>query len=945
MSMLRILGVTLILLLALATPPGFTVETPTEPSRVEPLLLFEASRSPPGRALDVYVLLSQPPTDGLLSELARLGTIRARTDIVVTLRLARESLEELARLPFVQRVGGGRTYRITLDESIPEMGVDVVWRELRDGAGNRVLGAGVTIGIVDTGIDVRHPDFYFENGTSKILFVWDQTAQGRPPAGFPYGAEWTRRDIELGVAATGDTHGHGTHVAGIAASTGRASGKWMGVAPAAGLIIVKSGRPVCRGSGWSFGDTELIDALTYIWQKSKSAGLRTVINLSLGGNLGGHDDTDPLEKLLNRIVADGIPVVVAAGNSGDRDIHAGGWLAQGGSATVPWVLDRDVRRAIVDVWHGLGDRLDILVTAPDGTRVLGPTPPTGVSTGSGRISIGRFVGEKGVNWQIEVTSAQPLRTSGWSFTLLGVDVRGDGRWDAYIDTDSCEDIRTGFTSYVERSGTVGVPATASGVIAVGAYVTRERIITGFTPLLGPPGSLATFSSRGPTRDGRVKPDVAAPGADIVSALSSQAGPVRRYTAFGGDATHVPLRGTSMAAPHVAGLAALLMQYEANLTPERLMERLRRGARQDGFTGPIDPSVGSNLWGWGKADARGATSAFYAVALEFRGLPRGIRFNVTVDGSIREAVSDLVVRLWFLLGTTHRVSVPAIIQPSPEVRYRADRTAFEVSAPGVFTITYSPQYLLIVRVGHLPEERRWFDEGSMVTLGPPDVPAPADGARLLFKGWVVDGTPPPNPEVRLIMDRPRVVEAVYIKQYFLNITSDAQEPDGEGWYDEGSLVVLQALETIQKGPGERMVFSHWLLDGVQARGSQLTVAMTGPRWVHAAYKRQFLLTIVTQKGTVTGGGWYDEGGEASFSITPLRLGFPVQDVFVGWRGDFTGPSPSGRVIMDGPKMLEAVWAPDYSPLYALLGLLIALATLGGLLVRGRGASRHRPASKH
>ena len=131
-------------------------------------------------------------------------------------------------------------------------------------------GAGVAIGIVDTGIDWSHPDFKNANGATRIDRYWDQISHGtRPPAGFPYGVEFTQRTIDLGLADGIDQVGHGTHVLGIAAGNGRGSFQpggglpYAGVAPEATLIVVRS----------NFTEVGVVLGCRYIMARADALGI------------------------------------------------------------------------------------------------------------------------------------------------------------------------------------------------------------------------------------------------------------------------------------------------------------------------------------------------------------------------------------------------------------------------------------------------------------------------------------------------------------------------------------------------------------------------------------------------------------------------------------------------------------------------------------------------
>lgn len=161
-----------------------------------------------------------------------------------------------------------------------------------------LLGSGVLVAVIDSGIDYFHPDFRNEDGSSRILTMWDQTVQGRAPEGFVTGAEYTKEDIDEALNAGSreaayaivperDLNGHGTQVTGIAAGNGRSSGgRYRGVAPESDLIIVKLGVP--REGGFP-RTTELMQAMEYVIRKSEEYGRPVAVNLSFGNTYGSHE--------------------------------------------------------------------------------------------------------------------------------------------------------------------------------------------------------------------------------------------------------------------------------------------------------------------------------------------------------------------------------------------------------------------------------------------------------------------------------------------------------------------------------------------------------------------------------------------------------------------------------------------------------------------------------
>lgn len=163
-----------------------------------------------------------------------------------------------------------------------------------------LLGNGVLVGIVDSGIDYENSDFRNPDGTTRIVALWDQTVQtGTPPKGFNVGTEFTAEQINAALQVmdrveryqlvpSRDTSGHGTAVAGIAAGNGRGSEseRYRGVAPEAGLLIVKMGLPGAYGFPRT---TQLMRGVDYIIRKAEELKKPVAINISFGNTYGSHE--------------------------------------------------------------------------------------------------------------------------------------------------------------------------------------------------------------------------------------------------------------------------------------------------------------------------------------------------------------------------------------------------------------------------------------------------------------------------------------------------------------------------------------------------------------------------------------------------------------------------------------------------------------------------------
>lgn len=492
-----------------------------------------------------------------------------------------------------------RPVRPLLDRSAAFIGMGSVRSLTPDGVYRGNLGRGVVIGIVDSGVDVTHPDFRDTEGRTRVHRYWDQVVRdGQPPRGYSFGHEWTRAAIDGGGQPGSDFTGHGTHVAGIAAGNGRGSpspegeGHYAGIAPEATLIVVRS----------DFSEYGVALAVHYVFARARELGLPAVVNLSLGHQNGPHDGSTPFERALTALSGPGRVIVVAAGNDGARDEHAEVGMAPGETHDLRFdfpeyrLFNADFTFVDIEAWHAFGARLTFTVIDPAGReigsldaggyeqRFRSPSGQahlwTGTQYGKGfllaefgapdpSVSEERAVG----TWTIRVRSRDDVphevdaRLVGWSV----------GRNEV-----------PRFLSHVDRGETIAVPATAHEVLAVGSVTTRncwpgEDGRTRCFAEAKPEGEVTSFSSQGPTADGREKPDLLAPGQSVVSAFASTVSPaVVDSTDL--DDLRVPggrywaLQGTSMAAPHATGAVALLLARFPELTPAQAAVRLQARGR-------------------------------------------------------------------------------------------------------------------------------------------------------------------------------------------------------------------------------------------------------------------------------------------------------------------------------------------------------------------------------
>lgn len=533
-------------------------------------------------------------------------------------RLSLAQIATLARDPAVRSISAARQTRPLLDVSVAEVGAT----QVHAASGSPPVyagydGSGVLIGVVDTGVDLDHEDFR-RNGSTRLIALWDQTALPaiNPPASFSYGRAWSAAEINAGASTQVDQAGHGTHVLGVAAGSGAATGngrpayRHVGMAPGAALCVVKT----------DFYTSSIVDAVEWIFQEAALRGIPAVVNLSLGHHFGGHDGTEETDLALNALAGPGRIVVAAAGNEQEDAIHAETEVAGAGTGSISIDIDGYLPRSgagndytLIDGYYTAGAALALTVQTPNG-QVIGPILP-GTKLDQATPDGGVYVENawvdstsEDVEFFIQIydkASAYAPVTGEWSLSFSRPPGAGGvgAEVDAWIYQTA---LPARFAAGMTAEELVASPASADSAIAVAAYLTRKswKSVNGntyqYTGGLAV-GDIAPFSSHGPRRDGVLKPDVAAPGMGIGAALSSNASEETEYILE--DGVHFISQGTSMAAPHVTGLVALMLQVHGHLSRSALMRRLQDTARTDAFaSGTPNP-----VWGVGKIDAVGATS--------------------------------------------------------------------------------------------------------------------------------------------------------------------------------------------------------------------------------------------------------------------------------------------------------------------------------------------------
>ena len=510
--------------------------------------------------------------------------------------VAEQYVEQLAAFEEITYIEKPKRLYFALDRATREACITSFW-SYGERQNMHLMGNGILVAVLDSGIDYAHPDFRNADGTTRILALWDQTiAAGPAPYDYGIGTEYSRETINEALRQTQiaerericpsrDTSGHGTHVAGIAAGNGRASeGRYTGTAPESSLLIVKLGNAAADSFPRT---TQLMMALDYVVRKSMEYNMPLAVNISFGNSYGSHSGDSLLETFINDVAGVGRTVIVTgAGNEGNASGHTSGRFEPqirprpGQTAKkIEFAVSEYEQNFSIQIWKSYVDDIAVSIGGPGGESV-GPLKqvqgPQRFRIGDTRILV--YYGEPSPYSPYQeiyldfIPAANYVDSGIWSIELYpGRIVQGE--YHLWMPGKEVRNPRTGFL-YPTEGTTLTIPATAAKSIAVAAY---DAIYD----------QLADFSGRGYTRaTNQIKPDLAAPGVDITA------------PAPGGGYTMKT--GTSMAAPFVTGSAALLMQWgiiyenDSFLYGEKVKAYLLRGARQI----PALNEYPNPIFGWG-----------------------------------------------------------------------------------------------------------------------------------------------------------------------------------------------------------------------------------------------------------------------------------------------------------------------------------------------------------
>ena len=584
--------------------------------------------------------------------------IGSRIGKIVTLKVTLNQLAQIYLVDGLKFVEIAPKTRPLLDRVVKDIYADSV--HLGIDLPQPYSGKEVFIGVTDWGFDYTHPMFYdTAMNELRIFAAWDQyKLSGPSPAGFSYGTEYA--SIPELLAAGSDTSNiysysyHGSHVAGIAGGGG-AGTIYRGVAYDANFLFTTF--LVDAGA--------VLDAYQWMYQKSQQSGKRLVINQSWGlHHIGNLDGTSLLSQAIDQYSDLGVVFSSSGGNNGDVNFHLqktfSGDTLRSKVDFYSYAANQNMWGQSISCWGEPNQSFSASFRVMTSTnQVLASIPFYSTETTSDYIEDSLFIGQDTLIYNLSADQANlqnnrphirlRIKNKNTSYRIILQLTANTGTVHAWNVTELVTDVGNwGMPFSISGAGTVagnknyGIsePACTESTIAVAAYAASYTTPGGTN--LG--GTIAGFSSVGPTLDGRVKPDISAPGVSVGSSVSSFSDASYSTTTSvlfeGENYPFTKISGTSMAAPVVSGVVALILEANPFLSVDQVKTCIFETAREDLKTGVI-PEIGSLQWGFGKINAHAAVKkALTLVDLssiakdEFRVYPNPAQNQITITGDLK-----------------------------------------------------------------------------------------------------------------------------------------------------------------------------------------------------------------------------------------------------------------------------------------------------------------------
>lgn len=547
--------------------------------------------------------------------------IRTRTSSFVTADLPADAIDEISSIESIEYIEMGAPVTKKMDEAKKASDVNPMLQGT--GLPQGFNGKDVIVGVIDNGFDYGHPDFYDsdKNGL-RIKRVWNQILQGNYPSGFDYGDELTSENEILAQVTDDSSYGHGTHVLGIAAGADKTDGHdYAGTAQEADIVLVS-----LNDEEMIVGDnTAIIDGINYIFNYADEQGKPAVVNMSLGSFIGPRDGTSSFDQMCDEMQGPGRLLVGALGNDGGTTCHASLTFDEERSDTLKTFFEFAYsypELSITEIWGEEGMELTLIPISMSTTNnrqitMLEPfTIRTGEMGSETEYVFENTEGSLSVASEINPLNGKPHFSLlayfyGLTNQHIGFYVTSPTSGTVHVWTDNVysrlgnygtEGFLAGDDNYT--AGEIG--GTGKRIISVGGYVSRDHYEEYgiYHPSGETLGDLASFTSHGPTVDGRLKPEICAPSTYIVSSISTYdtSSPRAQKVTWNNKSYYFGyMQGTSMASPFVTGVMAAWLQAWPEMTPEDAKEIMKATAINDDFTGEVR-ETGDFSWGYGKLDA-------------------------------------------------------------------------------------------------------------------------------------------------------------------------------------------------------------------------------------------------------------------------------------------------------------------------------------------------------
>lgn len=475
-------------------------------------------------------------------------------------------------------------YGLTGRESLEAAGITRVQERLY----LDLTGQGVSLIFIDTGIDYKNPIFQYEDGTTRIQCIWDQTIPGGFDEDAIFGTVYNKNQINEALKSENpysivphkDTVGHGTFLASIAA--GRPYGDFIGAAPDANIIVVKLKTAssyyrrtflVPEEQEIAYESIDIMLGISFGLSQASKLKNPAVICLGLGSNFGGHNGQNRLENYISFLSSSvGISICTSVGNESNARHHTDGTLTEtNNNSSIEVRVGEKAKSLSVYIWYDGGDKISFSLKSPTG-EIINRIPFFVGTYYEKRLifekSIVKILYHQDGN-RFAIIQIEDIVPGIWEIQLHG-DVIVNGIYHAWLPMSGFISPDIEFVSPTPNY-TVVIPSTALGATAVGAYDENEN-------------SLYINSSWGPTLSSKIAPDFVAPGVEVSG-----------YYTFGSGT----LTGTSASSAITAGAAALFMQWAIvqgnapSTTGNRLRSVLIRGCNRENRREYPNPQ-----WGYG-----------------------------------------------------------------------------------------------------------------------------------------------------------------------------------------------------------------------------------------------------------------------------------------------------------------------------------------------------------